>query len=131
MMGLLTSHSGDWERGLALTKEARSLNPHYPGWYHFQEFLDHYRRGEHAESLRTAQTINMPGTFSNHLALTIAHAQLGHENAAGQAAREMLQLYPDFEEKEQREHLELWLFSQPEVVEHMVDGLRKAGLDMA
>jgi Tol biopolymer transport system component/TolB-like protein len=130
MMGLLTSLSGDWERGLALTNEAKSLNPHHPGWYHFQVSLDHYRRGEYGEALGAAHKINMPELFSNHLALAIAHGQLGHDESARQAAREMLRLYPEFEKKGQSEHLESWLFSQPEVVEQLVDGLCRAGLEM-
>jgi len=32
-LGLLFCFSGDWERGLRLTKRAINLCPHHPGWY--------------------------------------------------------------------------------------------------
>jgi hypothetical protein len=45
----------------APTAEARSLNPHHPGWYWFVPCLDAYCRGEFKTSLEFAHKVNMPG----------------------------------------------------------------------
>lgn len=131
MLGLLIAYAGDWEKGVQIAAGAMKLNPHHPGWYRFAEAFDHYRRGDYDESVASAQTINMPEYFSSHMVLGAAHAQIGNSRAARAAAREILRLYPGFDERGQREHLDKWFHAQPEFVEHFVEGLRKAGLEMA
>jgi len=59
-LGLLFCFSGDWERGLRLTKRAINLCPHHPGWYLLGNFFDEYRRRHYAEALAVHQKINMP-----------------------------------------------------------------------
>ncbi|UCF35715.1 MAG: protein kinase [Acidobacteriota bacterium] len=128
MVGLLLGYAGEWERGVALTESAMSLNPHHPGWYRFGKFFNHYRKGEYSEALSVAQKINMPGYFGASYARTIAQAQLGNLEAASSSLREFLRLYPDFGEKGREEHLDKWLFAQPDLIELIIDGFEKAGL---
>jgi len=129
MLGILTAYGGDWERGVELTKFAMALNPHHPGWYRFATFFDHYRKGEYNEALAVAQKINMPAYFADPYVQAIAHAQLGNTQAAKELARELLRLYPDFETKGTEEHLDKWLFLQPALLEHLIEGFQKAGLN--
>jgi TolB-like protein/predicted Ser/Thr protein kinase len=128
-LGLRFGDSGDWPRCLELTRAAMALNPHHPGWYRFGEFLDHYRRGEYAEALSVAEKINMPGYYADPLALAASHAQLGNAATARAALKDLLQLQPDFVSKG-AEILDKRLYSQPELVARLMDGLRKAGLDL-
>jgi len=127
-LGLRFADAGDWGRGLELTRAAMALNPHHPGWYRFGEYLDHYRRGEYTEALAVAEKINMPGYYVDPLSLAASHAQLGHGDAARAALRDLLQLQPHFARRGEAV-LEKRLYAQPELVAHLMDGLRKAGLE--
>jgi hypothetical protein len=62
-----------------------------------------------------------------HVALAIAHGQLGEHEAASKAIRTLLELRPDFAATA-LEHFERWWDRQ--FVDHLTEGLRKAGLDL-
>ncbi len=123
-LGALTAYSGDWERGCALVERALDLNPRHPGWYWLPLFYDAYRRGDYRGAANVALKLNLPAFFVMHEALAAAYGQLGESDTAGEALREMLRLKPDYDQTG-RERLEKW-FDQ-DLVEHFVDGLRKAG----
>ena len=125
-LGALTAYAGDWERGCALVERALELNPRHPGWYWLPLFYDAYRRGDYRGAVDVALKINLPEFFVLHEALAAAYGQLGEMDAAGKALRKMLRLKPDYAETG-RERLEKWF--DPEFVEHLMDGLRKAGLE--
>jgi TolB-like protein/Flp pilus assembly protein TadD len=127
-LGFLIAYAGDWERGCALAARARRLNPHHPGWYWFPSFFDAYRKNDYRGALEVALKINMPGFWRTHLALAIAYGQLGEREAARSAVRDLLAIRPDFPVVA-REELGKWW--DPELVKHLIDGLRKAGLELA
>jgi TolB-like protein/cytochrome c-type biogenesis protein CcmH/NrfG len=127
-MGFLISYSGDWERGCALMEKARNLNPNHPGWYWFPPFFNAYRKGDYREALELALKVNMPGFWRNEFALAVTYGQLGEVELARNAARELLGIRPEFAATGRKE-LEKWW--QPELVEQLIDGLRKAGLEIA
>ena len=81
-LGLLFCFSGDWERGLRLTKRAINLCPHHPGWYLLGNFFDEYRRRHYAEALAVHQKINMPDFWVAHCFAAMTQAQLGNGAAA-------------------------------------------------
>jgi TolB-like protein/tetratricopeptide (TPR) repeat protein len=124
-LGFLIAYAGDWERGCALAEKARQLNPHHPGWYWFPSFFDAYRKSDYRGALDVAVKINMPGFWRTHFALAAAYGQLGEQEAARNSVRELLALRPDFAVAA-REELGKWW--DPELIEHLIDGLRKAGL---
>jgi TolB-like protein/Flp pilus assembly protein TadD/predicted Ser/Thr protein kinase len=126
-MGMLTAYSGDWDRGLAMSVEARKLNPNHPGWYHFVECAVHYRKHEYEAALKAVHRINMPGFYNYHAVLAAACGQLGRKEEAQRAIQELLRLYPDFP-LTAREENGKW--HEPSLVEHLIDGLRKAGLEI-
>ena len=124
-LGFLTAYAGDWERGGALSGRARSLNPHHPGWYWFVPCFDAYRKGEYKTSLEFAHKANMPGFWRTQLAIAASSGQLGQQAAANEALQTLLTQRPDIA-KLPREELAIWW--QPDMVEHLIVGLRKAGL---
>jgi len=126
-MGFLISFSGDWERGCALMEKARSLNPNHPGWYWFPPFLDAYRKADYRTALEFALKVNMPGFWRNELALAATYGQLGELELAQRAAQELLSVRPDFANVAREECSKWW---QPDLVEQIIDGLRKAGLEI-
>jgi serine/threonine protein kinase/tetratricopeptide (TPR) repeat protein len=127
-LGTLMLHEGEWERGCALVERARQLNPNHPGWYWFAAFWDAYRKQDYRAALEVALRINMPGDFYVPAVIAAAYAQLGELDAARPALRQLLAMKPDFAATA-REEIEKW-FGPGELVEHFLDGLRKAGLDV-
>jgi len=127
-MGFLLSYSGDWERGCALMERARSLNPNHPGWYWFPPFFNAYRKGEYREALEFALKVNMPGFWRNELALAATYGQLGELEMARSAARELLAARPEFATAAREECRKWW---DADLVEQVIEGLRKAGLEIA
>jgi tetratricopeptide (TPR) repeat protein len=126
-VGFLIAYAGDWERGCALAIKARRLNPHHPGWYWFGSYFDAYRQRDYRGALDYALKVNMPGFWRTNLALAAAYGQLGEAEAAAEAVRGLLALRPDFSTIA-REELGKWW--DPALVEHLIDGLRKAGLEI-
>ena len=126
-LGFQIAYAGDWERGCALVERARQLNPHHPGWYWFVSFFDAYRKSDYRGALDIALKVNMPGFWRTYLALAAAYGQLGEREAARNAVRDLLAIRPDFAAVA-REELGKWW--DPELIEHLIDGLRKAGLEI-
>ncbi len=127
-IGFLIAYAGDWERGCALAAQARRLNPHHPGWYWFPSFFDAYRKSDYRGALDVALKVNMPGFWRTNLALAVAYGQLDEREAARNAVRELLAVRPDFPAVAREELGKFW---DPELVQHLIDGLRKAGLEIA
>jgi tetratricopeptide (TPR) repeat protein len=127
-LGFQIAYAGDWERGCALAARARQINPHHPGWYWFPSLFDAYRKCDYRGALDVALKINMPGFWRTNLALAAAYGQLGEQEAARRAVRDLLATRPDFAVIA-REELGKWW--DPELIEHLVDGLRMAGLEIA
>ena len=126
-VGRLFCYSGDWERGIQLTKRAIQLSPHHPGWYHFGIFFNEYRQRRYAEALAILQTINMPDYWVMHFITAMTQAQLGNRSAAQTEVERTLQLCPEFEQFFGRTHLQKWIPNQPDLLEHMLEGVKLAG----
>ncbi len=127
-LGELLTYAGDRERGLELAGRARQLNPNHPGWYWYADFYDAYRRGDDRSALDAALKVNLPGQWFSYAATAAACGQLGEREAAGRAVRDLLKLRPDFAATVTRVVEKWW---EPDYVERMIDGWRKAGLDVA
>jgi tetratricopeptide (TPR) repeat protein len=124
-LGFLTAYAGNWERGGALSAKARSMNPHHPGWYWFVPCFDAYRKGEYKTSMEFVRKVNMPGFWRTQLAIAANNGQLAQHAAANEALQTLLMQRPDIA-RYSREELSIWW--QPDMVEHLIAGLRKAGL---
>ncbi|MGA8313121.1 MAG: protein kinase, partial [Terriglobales bacterium] len=127
-LGFLIAYSGDWERGCALVEQARQLNPHHPGWYWFPSVFNAYRKRDYRGAVDVALKVNMPGFWRTHAAFAAAYGQLGELDAAHNAVRDLLAIRPDFAVVA-REELGKWW--DPELVKHLIEGFRKAGLEIA
>ncbi len=127
-LGELLTYAGDRERGLELAGRAKQLNPNHPGWYWYTDFYDAYRRGDDRGALDAALKVNLPGQWFWHAAVAAACGQLGDRVAANRASKALLERRPDFAATA-RSDIEKWW--EPEYVERLIDGWRKAGLDVA
>jgi TolB-like protein len=127
-LGELLTYAGDWERGMALAERAKQLNPHHPGWYWYADFYNAYRQGDYRGALNFVLKANLPGHWGTQAAMAATYAQLGERDAAGKALQALLKLRPDFADTIRKDVEKWW---EPEYGKHFIDGLRKAGLEIA
>jgi TolB-like protein/Flp pilus assembly protein TadD len=125
--GLLLAVSGEWERGCQLVESALQLNPNCPGYFYFARCWNGYRQGKYEEVLEGAARINTPSYFHVPAIKAAALGQLGRRDEAHKALQEVLALRPDFAAAARQEYGK-WCDS--ELVEHLIEGLRKAGLEI-
>jgi serine/threonine protein kinase/tetratricopeptide (TPR) repeat protein len=127
-LGFQIAYSGDWDRGCALAKRAIELNPNHPGWYWFPLFFNAYRQRDYRRALEIGLKVNMPAFWRTHFALAAAYGQLGEKESARNAVQDLLTIRPDFAVVARDELRKWW---DPQLIEHLIEGLRKAGLDIA
>ena len=127
LLGLLVHHLGEIDRGTHMVEAAMQLNPHYPPVFRAPAFLNAYAEGKYAEALELAVRFNMPGFFHALALRAAALGQLGQREAGQQAVQELLALRPDFATSVRRDYGKWW---NSKTVEHLIDGLRKAGLEI-
>jgi serine/threonine-protein kinase len=126
-LGGMMAYAGDWERGCAQVERAARLNPRHPSGYWFPLFYNAYRQGDYRAALSVGLKINLPEFFATHEAMAAAYGQLGEREAAAKSLRELLRLQPEFAINA-RSELGKWF--DRDFVEHQIDGLRKAGLEV-
>lgn len=126
--GTRLAFCGEWESGLELLQEAIVLSPSHPDFYHLPFVLDYYRREMFAEALQEARNVHMPDSFWANLIVAVLYADMGEENHAQRAAKQILALYPNFEQQVRFE-FEKWDM-QTELKEKLLNGLRNAGLQI-
>jgi TolB-like protein/class 3 adenylate cyclase/Flp pilus assembly protein TadD len=127
-LGLWMAYSGDWERGMPLVRKAVILNPLHPRWIFFAFFLDHYRKGEYREALTEGLKINLPKNPGVQTGLLAVYGQLGETEKARAKLAEIRANHPGVVGDPRA-----WFVKRrvpDELVESLMDGLRKAGLDV-
>lgn len=127
ILGLLIEHAGESERGCRIVETAMQLNPNYSALFRWPAFVNAYDQRKYPEALELAVRIDMPNYFYAYAARAATFGQLGQLDAAKQELRELLALRPDFATAARREFSK-WYDSGR--VEHLIDGLRKAGLNV-
>lgn len=126
-MGALIAYSGDWKRGCAIAVPASALNPNHAGWHKVLPFYNAFRKGEYREALAAALRLNAPASPSFVAARAAAYGQLGELEAAQKAMKELLGVDPAFATTGREFYGK---FLPAELAERLVDGLRKAGLEI-
>jgi tetratricopeptide (TPR) repeat protein len=127
-LGTWTAYSGEWERGKALVSKAMKLNPFHQRWLHIAFFLDHYRKGEYREALAVALKMNLPQNEGVQASLAAVYGQLGETEKARDTVDHIIATQPGFAADPRRWFTRRRMPDEP--VESLMDGLRKAGLDV-
>mgnify|MGYP001823575979 FL=1 len=117
---------GEWDRGLSLLKKGMKLNPYHPSWFYLAPYMDYYRRGEYENALSEALKFNYPELFWDPLVRAVALGRLGRQSEAKTALGQLLTLVPDF--STQGRLLISRYVKVDDLVDGIIDGLRKAGL---
>jgi len=121
-IGHYLAFMGEFERGVELSRRAQELNPLHPGWYHFSFARLDYSRRDYEGTIKSVENIGLPHFYWTHLLDAAAKGQLGRPDA-GKALSRIFEIKPNFSA-----HIELrkWNAS-PDDLDHIVEGLRKAG----
>ena len=89
--------------------------------------IANYMLKRHAEAVRAFRecALRRPNVHWPHVWLAAAYAQLGQLEEARAEAAEVLRINPGFTIEGRRR---FFAFKDPNDIEHLVDGMRKAGL---
>jgi tetratricopeptide (TPR) repeat protein len=127
-VGMRFCLNNQWEKGFPLLKQAFDRNPILPDQFRYPFFLRAYLDKRYEDALREAAKIKLPDVIYTHLALAAAYGQLGRKQKAAEALDQVLKLDPAYganffaDMRKRNIH--------PEIVHALVDGLRKAGLNV-
>jgi tetratricopeptide (TPR) repeat protein len=122
-IGHYLAFMGEFDRGVELSRHARRLNPLHPGWYYFATACWHYDRREYAAVITETQRSGLSAFYWAHMLAAAAQGQLGLPDAAASLGH-VFKLKPGFDA---RAELKKWN-AAPHDLEHLLEGLRKAGL---
>ena len=120
--------AGQWDRGRSMIAEAVSLNPYHPGWWHFPTLIHDYIRGDYEGALVEAEKLGLADFYWSAAMFAAIYGQLDRDTKAAHALADLLALNPDFANRT-RFYLGAFIFSE-KVVEDLIVGLRKAGLEV-
>lgn len=128
ILGYLLSLLGEWERGPALLRKAIRLNPYYRPYVHYGLWGDFFRREEYEQAYTESLNFRMTGNFWEPLAQATTLGQLGRIEEGRKPAELLLKLKPDFPS---RGRVLIGHFAKFEdILERMVEGLRRVGVDV-
>lgn len=126
-LGTWMAYSGEWETGKEWVTRAKKLNPRHQSWWNFIWQLHSYLEGDYSASIEYAQIVNLPGNYMVQAALAAAYAMNGNEEKAKQTLVTVLELKPDYAKDPEQPFRARGM--QPELIEKLMEGLNKAGLD--
>jgi adenylate cyclase len=117
---------GEWERGVALVRKAIALNPEYPQWYLDPIIYYHYQTGDYEQALTESQRQQFSDDVWVYLFRAMILGQLGRSEEAQPMIEAAVRRKPDVRER-LFDMARIWNVPDPQI-EHIADGLRKAGL---
>ncbi len=120
---------GEWEIGLSLLDEVFDNNINIPEYFHGLRSTYHYKHRDYKQALEAARKYQMPNVYWAPFYRAICHAQLGEITEAKMEVQDLLAIRPDF--KTRGRYLLGILIKDEALLEHMCEGLEKAGLQLA
>jgi class 3 adenylate cyclase/TolB-like protein len=127
-LGTWMAYSGEWEKGKEWVSRAKLLNPKHQSWWDYIWHLHHYLKGEYAQARDVALKVNLPNNYMVQASLTASYAMNGEDEKARQTLDHLLEIRPDYRNDPRAPFRTRGM--PGELVERLMDGLRKAGLDV-
>ncbi len=120
---------GDPQEGLTLLRQAMRLNPYHPDWYQesFGELLYMTRDYEAAVEAFNRMSRKAPWT---HYYLAACYAQLGRKDEARDELRAFRDTAKEGYSAEDYIAMDMPTFGDPAIMDHWLEGYRKAGLEI-
>jgi adenylate cyclase len=127
-IGYVLVLAGDFDRGRKLVENAIALNPCHPKWFHHAIWLDEYRQEQYESAYREAVTAGPSLGFWHPVVCAAPLGRLGRKPQARAYVAELRRLKPDFEGRARE--LIARVLKIESIAGNVVDGLRKAGLEL-
>ena len=127
-LGTWMGYTGSWELGKDWVTRSKQLNPKHQSWLDYIWHLEHYLNGEYREARDVALAVNLPNNYMVQASLAATYAMNGEQEKAEQTLTHVLELRPDYS-KDPRAPFRVRRML-PKLIEGLMDGLRKAGLDV-
>ena len=128
LMGLYLIQQEDFEQGMPMYRKAMEVNPHPPPWSGMGGFYEHYHSGRYEQALTAARSIEMSGDFRTPMFVAASYGQLGRAQEAAPYLEEMMTYWARPAEDLRTELIQRHAIA-PAMVDHLLDGLAKAGLE--
>ena len=126
-MGWLMALAGGWERGVNWINKAIKLNPYYRPWARHPLFLNWFRQGNYEKAYQEILHFTMPDFFWEWIFKAANYSRLGRMEEGRACVRTLLKLKPDFNRRG-RILMEKYMKFE-DIVEDLIEGLRKLGLE--
>lgn len=123
------SFFGEWERGKELIDRILDDNVNVPGWLHGTNCIYYYRLEDYESALVAANKYHIPGLFWGPVSRIATLGQLGRTGEAEADIKTLWEWRPDFADMGRT--LFGRMFKEESLIEHLVEGLEKAGLKIA
>ena len=119
---------GEWDRGLAMLREAFAMNPSLSDAYRYILSLDRYRSGDYRDALLEVSQINLPNDVFTQVLLAMVNGALDDKTAAQQAVQRIEAMAPDFSDHA-IEGFRANNFDEG-IIDDIAQGLARAGLQL-
>jgi adenylate cyclase len=129
IIGWYFATAGMYEEGLPLLNKALALSPYPVAWWKYPFLEKAYQEGDYETALAIAHETNFPGFFWSNVNFAMIYGQLGQADKAAAEIETLLSLAPDDIAQTIREKYRIWNAPEP-LIRKIVEGLRKAGLDI-
>jgi len=126
MLGFYLSLNGEWERGKEILDRIMKIKISFPVYYYGATALYYYHKNEYENCLKELKKYISPTLFWAPMQRIAVYGQLNRLDEAKEDFEMLKQLKPDFEEK--AEYLLSRFIKEDDLVDHMLEGLRKAGM---
>jgi hypothetical protein len=103
------------------------INPYPPPWVRMPMYLEHYHNGRYESALAEAQMIETED-YRTPVFLAAAYGQLGRPEEAGRAVTELRAEWSGPTDGIRQDLIQRNGFA-PELVDHLLEGLQKAGME--
>lgn len=129
ILGFYLSLTGSWEYGKSILDNAINNDIGYPHFFHGATSLYYYRNNEFEKALEEANQYNIQGLFWGPMLRAANLGQLNRKKETREHIIHLKSLKPNFEEKAY--YLISRFVKEEDLVEKVVEGLRKAGLHIS
>jgi TolB-like protein len=127
-IGYLLTLLGEWERGPALIREVMLRNPYYSLYVHWALWVDSIRQEDYDQAHLETLNFRKPSLFWEPLMQAVTFGLLGRYEEGKRATEDLLKLKPDFPSR--GPILIKHYIKFDEIVDRMIEGLGKAGLEV-
>jgi tetratricopeptide (TPR) repeat protein len=127
-IGYLLTLLGDWERGPAMIRKIVQVNPFYGLYVHYALWVDWMRQKKYERAHLETLNFSRPSVFWEPMMKAATFGHLERFEEGKRAVKDLLKLKPDFPSRGRM--LIGHYIKFEEIVERVIEGLRRLGLNL-